>query len=78
MSDKQDNKTPIEQSKPEDVTVEIGGKQIPFNKINKPHTVVLNPDRHKPKVDPSTFPDLEPSAKEREAKLEAERQKKDE
>lgn len=76
MSDNQ-NKDNSHQFDPDNVHVQIGNTKVPFNKINKPHTVVLNPERNK-QVDPNTFPDLEPSAKEREAKLEAERQKKNE
>lgn len=57
---------------PDNLIVNLGGKQVPFNQINKPHTVVLD-ERHKPKVDPNTFPDIEPEAKAREAKLEENR-----
>ncbi|KAG2733722.1 hypothetical protein G9P44_003247 [Scheffersomyces stipitis] len=67
---------------PDNLMVNIGGKQVPFNKINKPHHVVLDPSLHKPKVDVASFPDLEPEAKQREAELAAaragEKAKKDE
>lgn len=58
---------------PDNMMVNIGGKTVPFSKINKPHTVIINPEHHKPKVDASSFPDVEPAAKEREEKLAAER-----
>lgn len=78
MSDTPDTNAPPKDAKPEEVYVQLGDKKVPFSKINKPHTVVLNPGQHKPQVDPSTFPDIEPAAKEREAELEAEREKKNE
>ncbi|KAK6457685.1 uncharacterized protein RJT20DRAFT_2235 [Scheffersomyces xylosifermentans] len=62
---------------PDNLVVNIGGKQVPFNKINKPHHVVLDPHHHKPQVNAESFPDLEPEAKEREAHLEAARAQKE-
>lgn len=47
---------------------------MPLSKINKPHHRVLDHNQ-KPVPDPKTFPDVEPEAKEREAKLAEERQK---
>jgi hypothetical protein len=60
---------------PNNLIVNIGGKSVPFKLINKPHHVVIEPQSHKPVVDPKTFPDIEPEAKKREAELEAKRAK---
>lgn len=60
---------------PDNLMVNMGGRQVPFNSINKPHHVVIDPVNHKPKVDPKSFPEVEPEAKAREDKLEAERNK---
>lgn len=62
---------------PDNMMVNIGGKSVPFGKINKPHAVVMDPSRHKPRIDPKDFPDLTDEAKAREAELEAKRQEKD-
>lgn len=59
---------------PDNLFVKIGGKTVPLSLINKPHHVVVDPHHHKPAVDPKTFPDVEPEAKQREAELEAKRQ----
>lgn len=59
-----------------DVMVDLNGKQVPLLKISKPHHRVLDHNQ-KPIPDPKTFPDVEPEAKEREAKLAAEREKKE-
>lgn len=56
--------------------VNIGGRSVPWDKVNKPHHAVVNPKDHIPQVDASSFPDIEPEAKEREARLEAERAQK--
>ncbi|KAK6461762.1 hypothetical protein DFJ63DRAFT_314392 [Scheffersomyces coipomensis] len=61
---------------PENLIVNMNGRQVPFSQINKPHNVVLNPGQHKPKIDVASFPDLEPAAKEREAELAAAREAK--
>lgn len=60
---------------PDNLIINMGGKQVPFNTINKPHAVVIDP-KNRPQHDPKNFPDLEPAAKEREAKLAAERANK--
>lgn len=57
----------IKNLNPDNLIVNIGGKQVPFNKINKPHAVVLNPDQHKPIPNAQDFPDLTEEAKKREA-----------
>lgn len=59
-----------------DVMVDLNGKQVPLLQISKPHHRVLD-HNHKPVPDPKTFPDVEPEAKEREAKLAAERKQKE-
>lgn len=59
---------------PENIQVNIGGKQVPLSKINKPHHRILDHNQ-KPIPDPKTFPDVEPEAKEREAKLAESRKK---
>ncbi|RLV95783.1 Protein CASP [Spathaspora sp. JA1] len=56
---------------PENLIVNMGGRQVPFSKINKPHNVVLEPKYHKPNVNPESFPDIEPEAKQREEELAA-------
>ncbi|KAF5211231.1 hypothetical protein EJF18_30591 [Clavispora lusitaniae] len=57
------------------VTVNIGGKSVPLNKINKPHNVVVGGlDKPIPKAE--DFPEVEPEAREREARLAEERAKK--
>lgn len=55
----------------DDVNINLGGKTVPFSKINKPHTVVIKPQHHHPQT--KDFPDLEPQAKQREAELEQQR-----
>lgn len=62
----------VENDNEGEIYVDIGGKKVPWNSVNKPHAVVLGSDQ-KPVPDPATFPDIEPAAKEREARLEAER-----
>lgn len=52
---------------PDNLMVNIGGKQVPFSSINKPHHVVVDPKDHQAPVDAKDFPDLEPEAKAREA-----------
>lgn len=59
---------------PENLIINMGGKQVPFSKINKPHHVVIDPREHKPQVDAASFPDLEPAAKARELELAAKRE----
>lgn len=61
--------------KPEDIMITIGNKQVPLSSVNKPHNVVVG-GRNKPVPDVTLFPDVEPEAKAREAKLEEERAKK--
>ncbi|ODV77265.1 uncharacterized protein CANTADRAFT_55952 [Suhomyces tanzawaensis NRRL Y-17324] len=61
---------------PENLIVNLGGKQVPFSAINKPHHAVIQPQQNKPQVDAASFPDVEPAAKEREAQLEAQAEKK--
>ncbi|SGZ51254.1 CIC11C00000003697 [Sungouiella intermedia] len=56
----------------EDILVTIGNKQVPLSKINKPHNVVVG-GVDKPVPNLQQFPDVEPEAKAREAKLDAER-----
>lgn len=56
-----------------DIYVDIGGKKVPWNSVNKPHSVVLDVDKHKPVPNPDTFPEVEPAAKEREQQLAQER-----
>lgn len=58
-----------EQQNPDEIYVKIGNSRVPFNRINKPHTVVLGPKHQKP-VPQGDFPDLTPEAKAREAELE--------
>mmetsp|Transcript_292 Transcript_292/g.270 ORF Transcript_292/g.270 Transcript_292/m.270 type:complete len:110 (+) Transcript_292:46-375(+) len=58
---------------PDNLMINMGGRQVPFSSINKPHHVVIDPKQHKPQVDPNSFPDIEPEAKAREQKLEEER-----
>lgn len=58
---------------PDNLMVNMGGKQVPFSSINKPHHVVIDPKYHKPQVDANSFPDVEPEAKARDQKLEEER-----
>lgn len=62
-------------SKPEDILITMGNKQVPLSKINKPHNVVVG-GVDKPLPDLKQFPDIEPEAKAREAKLEEERKAK--
>lgn len=81
MSDKQDDSThPGNTQAPDekkvnvdDLYVQIGKSKVPFSKISKPHSVVLNPNRHKEQVDPKTFPGLTEEAKAREAEREKEK-----
>lgn len=63
---------------PENLMVNIGGRLVPWNKVNKPHHAVLNPEQHKPQLNAEDFPDIEPEAKEREAKRAEEMGKKTE
>ncbi|PSK39321.1 hypothetical protein C7M61_001930 [Candidozyma pseudohaemuli] len=56
----------------EELIVDLNGKQVPLLKISKPHHRILDHNQ-KPVPDPKTFPDVEPEAKEREAKLAEER-----
>lgn len=72
MSDNQQEQKDT-QSPPVLTHVQIGGKQVPWNKINKPHTRIIDPQNHKPIPSKEQFPDLEPAAKEREAKIAEER-----
>lgn len=58
---------------PDNLFVNIGGKLVPFSLINKPHNVVVQPKDHHAPINTKDFPDIEPEAKEREAKLEAAR-----
>lgn len=58
---------------PNNMMVNMGGKLVPFSKINKPHHVVIQPKDHQPQFNAESFPDVEPEAKEREAKLAAAR-----
>lgn len=51
---------------PDNLIINMGGKQVPFSRINKPHNVVLDPLKHKPKVDANKFPDVEENARIRE------------
>lgn len=72
MSDNDQNRDrDISKLKPEELMVNMGGKQVPFSKINKPHHVILDPQHHQPKVEAESFPDVEPQAKLREEELEA-------
>lgn len=75
MSDNDNNKRQedIGDSRPEDLLVDFGGKQVPFSKINKPHNVILDPNFHQPKVNAESFPDIEPEAKKREEDAETRR-----
>ena len=59
----------------DELYVEIGGKKVPWNSVIKPHTRILEADKHKPIPNPDTFPDIEPEAKKREEELAAERSK---
>lgn len=74
MSDNQESTHPGNVQVPDEkkfnadeLYVEIGGKRVPFNKVNKPHSVVLNPNRHKQQIDPQSFPGLTEEGKAREA-----------
>ncbi|EGW33215.1 uncharacterized protein SPAPADRAFT_60554 [Spathaspora passalidarum NRRL Y-27907] len=67
---KQDDKSNYD---PENLIINMGGKQVPFSEINKPHNVVLEPKQHKPVVSADAFPDIEPEAKQREEELAAKR-----
>lgn len=60
------NEEDLKNLDPDNLIVNIGGKQVPFSKINKPHNVVLDPSKHKPQVNVENFPDLTPEAKKRE------------
>lgn len=67
---------PQEGKDPSKILVDLDGKKVPLSSINKPHHVVdplLHPAGNKPVPNPETFPDVEPEAKEREAKLAEER-----
>lgn len=57
---------------PNDILVNIGGKQVPLSRVNKPHHRILDHNK-KPVPDPNTFLEVEPEAREREAKLAEER-----
>lgn len=59
----------------DELIVDIGGKKVPWSSVNKPHTRILEADKHKPVPNPDTFPDIEPDAKKREEQLAAERRK---
>lgn len=60
----------------DDILINVGGKQVPLSLVNKPHhAVVGGVDKPVPNIE--SFPDVEPAAKEREAKLAEERAKKD-
>lgn len=63
--------------KHEEIMVTIGKRQVPLSRVNKPHNVVVG-GMDKPIPDLKQFPDIEPEAKAREEKLEAEREKRKE
>lgn len=63
------------QEKQEEIMLNMGNKQVPLSKINKPHNVVVG-GVDKPIPDLKAFPGVEPEAKAREEKLDAERAKK--
>lgn len=56
---------------PNNMMVNMGGRLVPFSKINKPHNVVLDPKEHKPIPNAQDFPDLTPEAKARDAERDA-------
>lgn len=59
---------------PNNMMVNMGGRLVPFSQINKPHHVVIEPKDHHA-INTQDFPDIEPEAKAREAKLAEERKK---
>lgn len=65
------------QENQEEIMVNLGNKQVPLSKINKPHNVVVG-GGNKPIPDLKLFPEVEPEAKAREEKLDAARAKKKE
>lgn len=75
MSDKSQKLTQeqkdAENFNPDNLIVNIGGRLVPFSLINKPHHAIVHPKEHHAPIDAKDFPDLEPEAKEREAKLAA-------
>lgn len=65
----------VQTEQQEDILINVGGKQVPLSKVNKPHNAVVGGlDKAVPHAE--SFPDVEPAAKEREAKLAEERAKK--
>lgn len=68
--------TVMSEKTPQEILIDMGGKQVPLSKINKPHNVVID-HRHKPVINAAEFPDIEPEAKEREVKLQKDRAKKE-
>lgn len=60
---------------PDDVIINMGGKQVPLSKINKPHNVVIGGTKKAvPNVE--QFPAVEPEAKAREESLKKEREQR--
>lgn len=60
---------------PEDVIINMGGKQVPLSKINKPHNVVVG-GTNKAVPNVKEFPAVEPEAKAREESLKQEREQR--
>lgn len=58
---------------PDNLVINAGGKSVPFSQINKPHHAVIQPRDHQANINVNEFPDIEPAAKEREAKIAAAR-----
>lgn len=52
---------------PDNLILNMGGRQVPFSAINKPHHVVLDAKDHVPIPDTKDFPGLTPEAKARDA-----------
>ncbi|EMG51005.1 hypothetical protein G210_4968, partial [Candida maltosa Xu316] len=57
----------------DEIFVDLGGKKVPWSRINKPHAVV-HPTDHHPQVDANSFPDIEPEQKQKENIKEFEQQ----
>lgn len=52
---------------PDNLILNMGGRQVPFSAINKPHHVVLDAKDHVPIPEGKDFPGLTPEAKARDA-----------
>lgn len=61
---------------PDNLYVNMGGRQVPFSAIRNPR-VVVHPKDHQPQGDPKDFPDLTPEARAHDAEREAKKQAAD-